>query len=183
MLSPGRYRLGGIEQGAPMQPYPSAPPPEPYQPGPGQPQPRSVQTAVRLMYAGATLNAIGVILGLVTVGSLKADIIKRSPNLTPTQVHGVEVFGIIGTVLIGLIAIGLWIWMAWANGKGRSWARIVSAVLFGIDTLNLLLSFARANVAAALILGFLVWLAGLGAIIMIFNKESAPFYRRPSGQN
>jgi hypothetical protein len=164
-----------------MQPYPSAPPPEPYQPGPGQP-PRSVQTAVRLMYAGATLNAIGVLLGLLTVGSLRADIVKRSPSLSPTQIRGVEVFGVVGTVLIGLIAIGLWVWMAWANGKGKNWARIVSAVLFGINTLNLLLSFARANVAAALILGFLVWLAGLGAIIMMFNKESAPFYRRPAGQ-
>jgi hypothetical protein len=165
-----------------MQPYPSAPPPQPYQPGPAQPPPRSVLTAVRLMYAGATLNAIGVILGLLTIGSLKADIIKRSPNLTPTQVHGVEVFGIIGTVLIGLIAVGLWLWMAWANGKGKGWARIVSAVFFGIETLNLLLSFTRANVAAALILGFLVWLAGLGAIIMIFNKESTPYYRQQSGR-
>ena len=160
-----------------MQPYPSAPPPEPYQPGRGRSQPRSVQAAMRLMYAGATLDAIGVILGLVTVGSLKAAIVKRSPNLTATQVHGTEIFSVVGTVLIGLIAIGLWLWMAWANGRGRGWARIVSAVLFGIDTLSLLVSFTRANVIGALILGVLVWLAGLGAVILIFNKESAPFFQ------
>ena len=67
---------------------------------------------------------------------------------------------------------------AWANGKGRSWARILSAVLFGIDTLNLLLSFRRASVVGALILEILVWLAGLGAIILIFNKESTPFFKQ-----
>jgi hypothetical protein len=163
-----------------MQPYPSAPPPKPYQPSGGRPPPRSVQSAIRLMYAGATLDVIGIILGLVTVGSLKAAIISRSPNLTATQVHGLEIFSVVTTVLIGLIAIGAWLWMAWANGKGRNWARIVSAVLFGIDTLSLLVSFTRANVIGALILAILGWLAGLGAIVLIFNKESAPFYQ--SGQ-
>jgi hypothetical protein len=163
-----------------MQPYPSAPPPPPEQPGPGRLRPRSVQAAIRLMYAGAALEAVGVILGLVTVGSLKAAIVKRSPNLTATQVHGVEIFSVVGTVLIGVIAIGVWLWMAWANGRGRRWARVVAAVLFGIDTLSLLLSFTRANVIGAVILSVLVWLAGLGAIILIFGRESAPFYQ--SGQ-
>jgi hypothetical protein len=167
-----------------MQPYPSAPPPPSYEAGSAPPQPRSVRTAVRLMYAGAALNAVGVILGLVTIGSLKSAIVKQSSKqLTATQIHGLEVFSIVGTVVIGLIAIGLWLWMAWGNGKGRGWARIVSAVLFGIDTLNLLLSFRRASVIGALILEILVWLAGLGAIILIFNKESAPFFRQRSSRN
>jgi hypothetical protein len=166
-----------------MQPYPSAPPPPPSQPGTALPRPRSVQTAVRLMYAGAALDAIGVILGLATIGSLKSAIVKHSSKqLTANQIHGLEIFSIVGTVVIGLIAIGLWLWMAWANGRGRNWARIVSAVLFGIDTLSLLLSFTRANVIGALILGVLVWLAGLGAVILIFNKESTPFFRQRSGQ-
>jgi hypothetical protein len=164
-----------------MQPYPSAPPP-PAPAGGGLPRPRSIQTAVRLMYVGAALDAVGVILGLATAGSLKADIVKRSPNLTATQIHGVEVFSIVGTVVIGLIAIGLWLWMAWANGRGRGWARILSAVLFGIDTLSLVLSFTRANVIGAVILGVLVWLAGLGAIFFIFSRESAPFYQQRPGR-
>jgi len=138
-----------------------------------------VRTAVRLMYVGAALDAIGVVLGLATIGSLKAAIVKHSSkHLTATQIHGLEVFSIVGTVVIGLIAIGLWLWMAWANGKGRNWARVVAAVLFGIDTLDLLLSFTRASVIGALILGVLVWLAGLGAIILIFNKESTPFFKQ-----
>jgi hypothetical protein len=161
-----------------MQQYPSAPPP-PVQSGGGLPRPRSVQTAVRLMYVGAGLDAVGVILGLATIGSLKAAIIKHSSKqLTATQIHGLEVFSIVGTVIIGLIAIGLWLWMAWANGRGRSWARILAAVLFGINTLDLLLSFTRANVIGAVILGVLVWLAGLGAIILLFSKESTPFFRQ-----
>jgi hypothetical protein len=161
------------------QPYPTSQSPEPQQPGLGQP--RSVRTAVRLMYAGAGLDAVGVILGLLTIGSLRSAIVKRFPSYTATQIHGAEVIGIVTTVAIGLIAIGLWVWMAWANGRGKSWARIVSAVLFGINTLDLLLSLGRVHVGGAAVLGIVVWLVGLGAIILIFNKESAPFYRQQSG--
>jgi hypothetical protein len=131
------------------------------------------------MYTGAALTAIGVIQGLATIGSLKSAIVEHSSkHLTATQIHGLEVFSVVGTVVIGLIAIGLWLWMARANGKGRSWARIVSVVLFAIDTLSLPLSFTRANVAGALMLEVLVWLAGLGAIVNIFSKKSTPFFRQ-----
>jgi hypothetical protein len=160
------------------QPYPTSPSPEPQQPGIGQP--RSVRIAVRLMYVGAALDAVGVILGLATIGTLKSAIAKRFPSYTPTQIHGAEVIGIVSTVAIGLIAIGLWVWMAWANGRGKSWARVVAAVLFGINTVNLLLSLARVHVGGAAILGILVWLVGLGAIFLIFSKESAPFYQQQS---
>jgi hypothetical protein len=135
------------------------------------------------MYTGAALTAIGVIQGLAAIGSLKSAIVRHSSKqLTATQIHGLEVFSVVGTVVIGLIAIALWLWMARANGKGRSWARVVSAVLFGIDTLSLLLSFSRVNVAGALMLEVLVWLAGLGAIVNIFSKKSAPFFWQQSGR-
>ena len=84
----------------------------------------------------------------------------------------------------GLIAIGLWIWMAWANGHGRSWARVLSAVFFGINTLGLIVSLAvRSSVAemhtaGSLIVGVVVWLIGLAAIVLIFNKKSGPFYQQ-----
>jgi cytochrome c biogenesis protein CcdA len=166
-----------------MQPYPFAPPRPPHQPGSALPQPRSVQRAVRHMYTGAALTAIGVVQALAAIGSLKSAIIKHFPKqLTATQIHDLGIFSIVGTVVIGLIAIGLWLWMARANGKGRNWARIVSAVLFAIGTLSLLLSFTRASGAGPLMLEVLVWLAGLGAILNIFSKKSRPFFRQQSGR-
>jgi hypothetical protein len=69
-------------------------------------------------------------------------------------------------------------WMAWANRRGRNWARIVSAVFFGINTLDLIISFTQVHVLAPLIVSVLVWLVGLGAIILLFSKESGPYFAR-----
>ena len=52
-----------------VQPSPSAGQmPEPVRPGP----PPSVVMAVRLMYAGAVVSALSLIVGLLTVGSLRS---------------------------------------------------------------------------------------------------------------
>ena len=40
-------------------------------------------------------------------------------------------------IVVGLVAPALWLWLARAAGQGRNWARIVSAVLFGLATLQL----------------------------------------------
>jgi hypothetical protein len=72
--------------------------------------------------------------------------------------------------------------MTWANGKGRSWARTVSAVFFGIYTVDLLISFSLIHAAATMIIGLVIWLVGLAAIVLIFSKDSGPFYtRHPAG--
>ena len=39
-------------------------------------------------------------------------------------------------IVLGLVAAALWLWMARANGHGRSWARILATVLFGLATLE-----------------------------------------------
>jgi hypothetical protein len=157
------------------EPYPASGPPQ--EPQPMQP-PRSVLTAVKLMYAGAALEVIALIVALVTISSLKSAILSRHPHYTSTQLHTAQVAQT-GALIVGaVITIGLWLWMAWANGRGLNWARIVSAVFFGINTLDLLISLFMVHAAATLIVGVLVWLAGLGAIVLIFSRESAPFYQR-----
>jgi hypothetical protein len=157
------------------QPYPTpGPAQEPEQIRP----PRSVLNAVKLMYAGAALEVIAVIIAVVTIGSLKSAILARHPAYTAAQLHSAEVARTVPLVIGGLIAIGLWLWMAWANGKGRSWARIVSAVFFGINTLDLLISLLQVHAVATLIIGVVIWLVGLGAIVLIFSKESGAFYNR-----
>jgi hypothetical protein len=140
--------------------------------------PNSVQNAVRLMYAGAALSAVVLIVTLVTIASLKHGILARHPDYTAAQRHNAEIAAVVTAIIGGLIAIGLWLWMAWANRRGRNWARIVSAVFFGINTLDLIISFTQVHVLAALIVSILVWLAGLGAIVLLFSKESAPYFAR-----
>lgn len=143
-------------------------------------RPRRVQTAIRLMYAGAALSGIAVVISLVTIGSLKTAIEQQNTGLTASQVNTAEGVAIGAAVVGGLIAIGLWLWMAWANGKGRSWARTTSAVFFGINTLDLVVTIARVHASVSLIFSFIVWVVGLAAIVLLFNKENAPFYQQGS---
>jgi len=141
-------------------------------------QPRSVRNAVRLMYAGAALEVIAVIVTLLTQGSLKSSILKSHPDYTAAQLHTAEVARTAALIIGALIAIGLWIWMAQANGRGLSWARTLSAVFFGISTLSLLVSLIAARSAGSLIIGVIVWLVGLAVIILLFSKESRPFFSK-----
>src|SRR3981081_1996181 len=91
------------------QPYPSSgQTPESQRP----PMPASVHTAVRLMYVGAGRSFIAFLVGLVTIGSVKAAIIKAYPHYTARQVHSLEVASIGIGVLVGVVAIALWLWMA-----------------------------------------------------------------------
>jgi hypothetical protein len=142
-----------------------------------RPAPSSIQTAVKLMYAGAALSALSFIIGLATLGSLKQAIIKASKTpLTATQLHTAQVVGIVTIVILGLIGIALWIWMARANGAGKSWARIVSAVLFGLNTLGLVSAVARPAAVGTKIFELLGWVAGLGATIYLWRKDSSEYF-------
>jgi len=155
------------------QPYPSAGQgPEPVRPGP----PASVVMAVRLMYAGAVVSGLSLIIGLATVGNLRSALHKSDPSLTPSQLHNLQTVVIVGSVAIGLISIGLWVWMALMNKAGKSWARIVGTVLFGLDTLFLLLGLARAGAAAGTLASIITWLIGLGAVIYLWRKDASEYF-------
>jgi hypothetical protein len=157
-----------------MQPYPtSGQVPEPAQ----RPSaPNSVRTAVNLMYAGAALSVVGLIVGLASIGSLRSAIKKADPKFTSSQVHTAEVASVVLLVLVGVIAIGLWLWMARASLSGRNYARITGTVLFGIYTLLLLSSLRRPDAGVGLIFDAVEWLAGLGAVIMLWRRESSAYF-------
>jgi len=141
---------------------------------PGPPAP--VVMALRLMYAGAVVSAVSLVVGLATVGSLRTALHKSQPSLTPTQLHDLQTVVVVGSVAVGLISIGLWVWMALMNKAGKSWARIVASVLFGLNTLMLLLGVASAGVAASLLVSILTWLLGLGAVIYLWRKDSSEYF-------
>jgi hypothetical protein len=157
-----------------VQPYPSAGQmPEPVRPGP----PPSVVMAVRLMYAGAVVSAVSLVVGLATIGSLRNSLHTANPKLTTVQLHDLQTAVVIGSVAIGLISIGLWVWLALANKAGRSWARIVASVLFGLDTLFLLLGVAREGAAGSTLVSILTWLIGGGAVIYLWRKDASEYFK------
>jgi len=156
------------------QPHPQddGMPPDPTRPDP----PRSVRIAVLLMYAGAALSAVSLIVSVLSFHAIERVIRNASSTLTAQQVHNDAIVAVTIAVVESLIAIGLWLLMAWGNKNGQSWARITATVLFGLNTLFLLLSFVRATVSASLAFSVVVWLVGLGAVVMLWRKESSQYF-------
>lgn len=156
------------------QSYPTggAAEPEPQRPAP----PTPVLQAVKLMYAGAIVSAVSLIITLVTVGSLKTAIHNADPSLSASKLHSAEVAAVAVAIIFGLIGIGLWLWMAYANKAGKNWARITATVFFGLDTLSILTSFRQAEPVLSRLVSILVWLIGLGAIVLLYQRESSAYF-------
>jgi hypothetical protein len=160
-----------------VQPYPSSG--KPLTEAERPPAPPSVLNAVKLMYAGAAISTVSLIISLVDISGTKAAIKKARPNLTATQVSQLNTF-IIGLAIVsGLVGIALWLWMARANDQGKNWARIVSTVLFGLATLDLIGVFSQPKTVLGLVFPVLVWLIGAGAVWFLWRPESTAFFKRP----
>jgi hypothetical protein len=142
--------------------------------------PASIQNAVKLMYAGAVISLVSLVISLTDTSGNKAAIHKARPHLTATQVNQLNTFIITLAIVSGLIGVGLWLFMARANGQGKNWARILSSVLFALATLDLFGVFSQPFTALGLVFPVLTWLAGLGAIYLIWRPESTAFYK-PQG--
>jgi hypothetical protein len=77
------------------------------------------------------------------------------------------------------IAIGLWLLLAWATGKGHGWARVVFASFFAVSTLSLFAALAQdaaVYAPADLIAGATLWLVEFAVVLLLFNRQSRPYY-------
>jgi hypothetical protein len=156
-----------------------------YQPYPGGTQepdsarrsaPASVVRAAYVMYVGAAASLIGVIIDILTRGSIRSELRSRNHSLTAAQLTSMYHAVLGGVVVGGVIAIVLWIWMARMCKAGRPWARIVSTVLFAIQTINLAASAAVPAASTARIYGIVVWLIGLAAIVLLWQRPSSDYF-------
>jgi hypothetical protein len=166
------------------QPYPSSgQSAEPLRPA----APEPVLTAVKLMYAGAAVSAVELIIGLALIivdikAAARGQFLGHSltaPQLRPLIITLWIVFG--------LVVIALWLWMARAGGQGRKWARILSTVLFGLATLQLRDAFTQpvshAGFGATVLyyggtaLLVAAWLVGAAAVWLLWRPASSAFFK------
>jgi asparagine N-glycosylation enzyme membrane subunit Stt3 len=157
------------------QPYPGGD--QVPEPSPRPPAPQSVLRAVQIMYVGAAASLIGIVIDLTTLSDTKARIHQRSPTLTPAQVNSAEHFLIGGFIVAGLLGAALWLWMAQSTKAGKSWARIVSTVLFGIDTLDQVAGAAVPSGGVVRIYSILIWLIGLAAVVLLWQRTSTDYFK------
>lgn len=154
--------------------YPPAPRPDVPQPGP-------IQLAVRLMWTGAAVSVISLIVGLATLGDAKDqirdDLVKDDPNVSQSTIDAAYAIGIAFVVVIGSIGVFLWLWMAWKNGQGRPWARVVATVLGGLNLLFTLLSFTQPSTEpVSLALALVNVVLAIVILVLLWRKESSAFY-------
>ena len=169
------------------QPYSSSgQPAKPLRPA----APAPVRTAVKLMYAGAAVSAVELIIGLALIivdinAAASGQFFGHSlatPQLRPLIITV--------WIVISLVAIALWLWMARANGQGRNWARILSTVLFGLAALQLRGDFthpvSHAGFGVTVLyyggtaLFVAAWLAGAAAVWQLWRPVSSAFFK-PQG--
>jgi hypothetical protein len=153
------------------QPYPlTSQPVEPLRP----PAPAPVLSAARLMYGGAVGTALQLIIALFYIGDIKAyHLTVLGHHLTTAQLSHLRPLIITVVIVSVLLLIALWLWMARAVGQGRNWARILSTVLFGLATLELIGLHSAAQVFWAM----LTWLTGLAAVWQLWRPASGAFFK------
>jgi hypothetical protein len=173
------------------QSHPSTEPP----PGPLRSLPPApVRTAVKLMYAGAAIWTVLLISALVLIisGHQAGHAMLNGHPLTAAQASQAKPILIAVAAVSGLVAIALWLWMARANGQGRNWARILSTVLFGLATLQLISQASVhqpgepwSHVGVGVLVLFVIvpvlgWLVGLAAVWLLWRPASSAFFK-PQG--
>ena len=159
-------------------------------PAPDPTPPPTVQWAVKLMAAGAAVSTVYLVFAVIVTASIKTDLTRwnatepKSKQLTASQLNSLATYYVVSTIVIGLLAIGLWLWMAKMNSKGRKWARIVATVLFALWSYYTYVSIGETHGAATLITSTVIvlvtWLIGLGALFLLWRPASSAFYNEQS---
>jgi hypothetical protein len=145
--------------------------------GPGRASPpRAVTRAVRLMRVGAATEIAGLVIALATASSVQSALARQHVTFLAGQSHDLLLF----IELAVPVPFGLWLWLAWANGRGHRWARSAFAGVFGLYTLIVLGKFAAGAAAYApadlLVVG-VQWLIGFATVLLLFSRSAGIFYR------
>jgi len=156
--------------------------------------PRSVLYAVRLMYLGALAEAAKLACLLLSLGTLRAAarataIGSLGPHPAPAAVARAtaEAGTVVSTditaeVALSLAAIGCWLFLAWANGRGSPPARGVAVVACAFYTGFSLLVLAKGDLMidpAVVIAFWTVTAIGIAACVLLLIRQSWPYFDRP----
>jgi hypothetical protein len=177
-------------------------------PAPPSERPQPLVIAVWLMYVAAVLEIVYVVAEGQWLGSYMSslfnaiDATDTSGSGTQVPASAIKDVFLVISIVGGIIAVLIWLWLAWKNRTGRNWARVVSTVLFALSCLGLpglltgglstmpstLTNADGATVAvpplaipAWLIAGGVVqWLLGLAIIILLWQRAASRYYEAVS---
>ena len=161
------------------QPYPSSgQSAEPLRP----PAPAPVRTAVKFMYAGAAVSTVPLIITLPSIGDIKSYHLRwNDHSLTAAQLSHWRPLIIAVAIVGGLVVPALWLWIARANGRGRtgraSWPRCCSAWRRWICPPSSGANPVEVGVTVPVLIFVLTWLVGLVAVWLLWRPASSAFFK------
>ena len=142
--------------------------------------PWSIWYAVRLMWAGAALSLVVLAVTFLTADSIKRSIADRlceqsnySQHTADTQYQTL----IASTVVVSLLGVVVWLWMARANGAGKKWARLFATGLGATNILGFLVSVTADGVTVPqIVLGGLNLLLAAAVLVLLWHPDSSDYY-------
>lgn len=161
--------------------------------GPPAP-PAPVHRAARLMQAGAVVSTLSLIFTVIGSFSLKHNMMTANAQklqdhqITASQISSTATGLIVYTILIGLVSIGLWLWMARMNEAGRRWARITASVFFALWSLYTYSVIGElhggvtvtATLIVSLVLILALWVIGAATVFYLWRPASTAYFKAQS---
>ncbi len=139
--------------------------------------PKSIVNAVRLMYVGAGLSALGLLSTLTSTDQVREAVEDAdTEGLSGSEVDAAVNMSIGIGIFVGVLGVALWVWMALKNKQGKSWARTVATVLGGLNIAFTLFSIMGSSAGLSMIVN--IASIALAAVILwfLYRPESTEYY-------
>ena len=135
---------------------------------------RSILLAVRLLWLGAVMELALLVTIIATLSQVRSTVVTHVPGYTTAQWHAEVASAFDPLAYTAAGAVVFWVWMAWANGRGHRWAKVLFAAFFAQSTYSLLdglihgsATYARAD----LTIGLIVWLVEAITVMLLGYGE------------
>ncbi len=143
-------------------------------------RPAQVNLVVKLMYTGAGLGVVNIVLLPLQRNRLREQLAESST--TNVDVEALLAFSIGLGVVFGLVGVGLWIWLGTMIGRGANWARITATVLGALSVVTTPLAlvggaaFGTSSSPLSIGMGLISFVLGVTILILLWQPQSSVFF-------
>jgi len=143
------------------------------------PPPATVTNAVRAILVRVALKLVGIAVLLATQDSLRAQLLKAGPSLTPAALDTAVAVAVALTIASGIVGAVLWGLLAFFIRKGKNWARITMWVFAGLPVLSVPFTLAQGAAGLNLALSLINLALDVAIIVLLAQRPSSKFFRHP----
>jgi hypothetical protein len=142
-----------------------------------------------MMWIGAGITVLGSLSSFLFMDQVRDDdeeqLMADGQVVSESTLDAAVTVGLVVGFVVALVTAALWAWMAVANGKGRSWARIVATVFASLGVLFGLLGLVGAGLGGTtgtsvpgLVQNLITMGLAVGITALLWSGKNADFYRR-----